>query len=130
MIVFNWELSRSESRLHYGGLGVENWFASDLWRKRRYVYNAFKRGCAIGVDLVRREAQILWFKTGTRKHVKFSDVADANLGDALHAIADLPEIPDCDVVRNLTSLLLQNLGFDISKDEISSGAMDDLEGEP
>ncbi len=125
-IAFNWKLEPA----YFGATDIENWFAADLWRHRRFVYNAFKRGVAIGVDLRRKQAQITWFKTGERRHVKFADVTDVDLGDALKAVADLPEIPDCDVVRHLISLLLQNLGFDITKDEISSGAMDDLKPEP
>lgn len=127
-IVFNWLCmnGRDSSGYHRGDRVVENWFSHDLHRHRRYVYNAFKAGCAFAVDLERREAQIVWFKNGERRVMQFAEIGDDNIRDAIDVVVMAQDV----AVHFPAAMFLRWFGYEDIADEITRGAVDDLKPEP
>lgn len=101
---------------------VENWQDGPYSRlgTRRFVYNAFKAGCAVAMDLDRRAFQLVWFKTGVMETIQFSTIRDEDLRLALEAI----EMANNSCFAMV--ILLQSIGQDAIADDVSRGRSNDI----
>lgn len=133
MLVFNWQ---------YPDGKVENWWASPGSPRcsvagsythvgtyhstpkpgRRFVYNAFKAGYAIAINLDARAIQVTRFSTNERVETLFTAIEDTTLADAMDVVA---EADDADVMFLVTMYLRYTDRDDLAA-EIEAGATQDI----
>lgn len=128
MLVFNWQ---------YPDGKVENWWASpgsprctvrgDYYRSspkpgRRFVYNAFKAGYAIAINLDARAIQVTRFATNERIETLFTAIEDSTLADAMEVVAEADDAS----VMFLVTMYLRHTNRDDLADEIEAGATQDI----
>ena len=113
MIYYNWKNADGS---------VENWSG---WNSQRRVYNAFKAGCAVAIDLRRCAFQLAWFKSGEIQTIQFETIPDEDLRLALEALTMAGGDHSCLAFE----ILLRSIGQDVIADDVAFGRVDDLPGE-